>query len=283
MKTAITGASGQLGHLIIAALKARTDDSNLVALVRTPEKAADLGIEARHFDYTETPENLAKSLAGIDKLMFISGSEIGKREAQHKNVIEAAKIAGIKLIVYTSLLHADKSTLSLAPEHVATEKMLTSSGINFTLMRNSWYTENYTASVPAAIANGAFVGAANDGKISSAARADYAEAAAIILTSENQAGKVYELAGDTAYTLKDLAAEISAQTGKDIPYKNVTESEYAAILESVGMPAPVAAAYASFDTGAANNDLFDESKTLSKLLGHATTPLATSVKTALAK
>ena len=280
MKLGITGATGQLGQLVVAGLKEKVDAAQLVALVRTPEKAADLGIEARAFDYSK-PESLVEPLAGIDRLLLISGSELGKRVEQHSNVIEAAKKAGVKSIVYTSLLRADSSSLSLAGEHIATEQAIKASGLNYTILRNGWYTENYTGSIGGALAGGAFLGSAGDGKIASAARADFAEAASVVLTSEGHDGKTYELAGDSAYTLSELAAEISRQTGKDIPYKNLPEPEYAAILKSFGLPEGLAAAIASWDTGASKGDLYDIGKQLSKLIGRPTTPLADVVAKAI--
>ncbi len=279
-KIGITGATGQLGHLVVEKLKQRVDADNLIALVRSPEKATDLGIATTAFDYNK-PETLIEGLQGIDHLLLISGNEVGQRKAQHQNVIDAARQAGVRWIIYTSLLRADSSSLSLAPEHLETEELLKASGIPYTILRNGWYTENYTASIPGALGAGAFVGSAGDGKISSASRADYAEAAAIVLSSEDQVGKVYELAGDEAYTLKDLAAEISRQTGKDIPYNNLSESEYADVLASLGLPEPLAQAIASWDVGASKGDLFDDKKVLSYLIGRPTTPLAESVKEAL--
>ena len=280
MKIGVTGATGQLGQLVVEQLKQKTAAENIVALVRTPEKAAKLGVEARAFDY-EKPEELPGSLKDIDRLLLISSSEIGKREQQHKNVINAAKKAGVSWIVYTSLLHTDTSSLSLAGEHLATEAALKKSGIEYTILRNGWYTENYTGSIAGALGAGAFVGSAGDGKISSATRADFAEAAAIVLTDESHKGKKFELAGDESYTLTELAAEISKQTGKDIPYNNLPEGEYAKILKSVGLPEMVADAIASWDTGASKGDLFDDSKQLSKLIGRSTTPLADAVKAVL--
>ncbi len=282
MKTGITGATGQLGRLVVENLKRKVAAENIVALVRTPEKASDLGIEARTFDY-EKPESLAEALQGIDHLLLISGNEVGKRRQQHENVINAAQQAGVKWIIYTSLLHADRSTLSLAEEHKATEDALKASGIAYTILRNGWYTENYTGSVPGAVKAGVLLGSAGEGKISSATREDFAEAAAVVLTSENQEGKVYELAGDNYFTLTDLAAEISRQTGKEIPYKNLPETEYTEMLKSFGLPEGMAKVIASFDTGAADNDLFDDSKQLSRLIGRPTTPLAQSVKDILSK
>lgn len=281
MIIAITGASGHIGRLIIDKLKAKVTASNVVALVRTPAKAADLGVEIRQADYSK-PETLDTALKGIDTLLLISSSEVGRRTAQHRNVIEAATKAGVKWIIYTSLLHADTSAItSLASEHLATEADLTASGVAYTILRNGWYTENYTASVPAAVQSGAFLGSAGDGRISSATRADYADAAAAVLTSQGHEGNTYELAGDDPYTLGDLAAEVSRQAGKTIPYKNMPEAEYAAVLKSFGLPEPLAKAYANFDSGAAKNALFDNSRQLSKLIGRPTTPLATAVADAL--
>ena len=281
MKIGITGASGQLGRLVIAHLSKKVAKENLVALVRNPEKVSDLGIEARAFDYDQ-PENLSAALNGIDSLLLISGSEIGKREQQHKNVVDAAKNAGVKSITYTSLLHADTSTLVLAPEHLATEEAIKASGMAFTLLRNGWYTENYTASVPGALQHGAFIGSAGEGKISSAARNDYAEAAALIVAENNHQGKTLELSGDEFYTLTDLAKELSAQAGKEIPYQNLSENDFTKALEQVGLPEPVAQVYAGFDTAASKGDLYDEGTTLSQLLGRKTTSLSEVIKNTLA-
>lgn len=277
---AITGATGQLGQLVVNELKNRTSAANLVALVRNPSKAEGLGIAARAFDYTK-PETLAASLAGVDKLLLISSNEIGQRATQHANVIAAAKAAGVKLFVYTSLLHADSSTLSLADEHRQTEAALKASGLNYVILRNGWYTENYTASIPGALAGGAFLGSAEEGRIASAARADYAAAAAVVLSSEGHAGKTYELAGDSSYTLTELAAELSRQSGKQIPYKNLPAAEYAAILVQVGLPEGLAQALAGWDAEVAHGVLFDDSKQLAHLIGRPSTSLAESIKAAL--
>lgn len=280
MKIGITGATGQLGKLVVEHLKEKTTAENIVALVRNPEKAKELGVEARAFDYINS-ENLQEQLSGIDQLLLISSNEIGQRAKQHANVIQAAKKAGIKWIVYTSLLHADTTSINLAGEHLETEKALKESGIAYTILRNGWYTENYTTSIGGALAGGAFIGSAGSGKISSAARNDYAEAAAVVLSDEKYKGKVFELAGDSAYTLSDLAAEISKQTGKELPYRNLPEEEYAKILESFNMPEFFARAIASWDIGVSKGDLFNDSKELSKLIGRPTTSLETSVKEAL--
>lgn len=281
MKFAITGATGQLGTLIVEQLKAKVPAGDIVAMVRTPAKAASLGVEARPFDYNQ-PATLGSALHGVDALLIVSSNEIGKRAAQHAAVIAAAKEAGVKWVLYTSLLHADTSAItSLSGEHLQTERDLKNAGLPYTILRNGWYTENYTASIPGAVKGGAFLGCAGDGKISSAPRADYAAAAVAVLTTTGHEGKTYELAGDTAYTLTDLAAEISRQTGKTIPYKNLSEAEYAKVLEGFGLAAPMAAAIANFDTGAAKGSLFDVGGQLSRLLGRATTSLSAVVAAAL--
>jgi len=281
MKIGITGATGQLGQLVVEKLKEKISSENIVSLVRSTQKAARLGVEAREFDYVK-PENLAGALKGIDFLLLISGNEIGQRAIQHNNIINAAKEAGIHWIVYTSLLRADTSSLSLAGEHLATELTLKASGIAFTILRNGWYTENYTGSLGGALAGGAFIGSAGEGRISSATRTDFAEAAVAVLTSANQQGKTYELAGDGDYTLAELAAEVSRQTGKLLPYKNLPENEYAAILKSFGLPEMFADAIASWDVSASKGDLFDNRKQLSQLIGRPTTDLKVAVAEALA-
>lgn len=280
MKIGITGATGQLGRLAVEKLKQKGQGENLIALVRSPQKAADLAVESREFDYTHRAD-LASALSGVDHLLLISSNEVGQRKTQHENIIKAAQQAGVKWIVYTSLLHADRSSLSLAQEHLQTEELLKNSGIPYTILRNGWYTENYTASVTGALAAGAFIGSAAEGKISSAAREDYAEAAAVVLTSEGHQGKVYELAGDTAYTLTNLAAEISTKTGKDIPYKNLAQGEYASILKSFGLPEGLSNDIAGWDIGASKNDLFDDQKVLSELIGRPTTPMTDTLEKAL--
>lgn len=282
MTIAITGATGQLGRLVIPKLKSRLPAGDLVALARSPKKAADLGVAVREADY-DRPGTLGPALAGIESLLMISASEVGKRASQHRNVIEAAKKAGVRWIVYTSLLHAHRSRLSLADEHRGTEAALKESGIRHTLLRNGWYTENYTASIPGALAGGAFLGSAGGGRISGATRADYADAAVAVLTGSGHEGKTYELAGDEAFTLAGLAAELSRQTGRTIPYKDLPQGEYAKALVGFGLPEPLAKAIAGWDAAAAKGALFDDSRQLSRLIGRPTTPLATAVADALKK
>lgn len=281
MTVAITGATGHLGRLVLAKLISTGSSLDVIGLARSPSKGADLGIPIREADYDQ-PATLARALAGIDTLLLISASEVGKRAAQHRNIIDAAVHARVKRIIYTSLLHADTSTLNLAGEHRETERMLRDSRIPATILRNGWYTENYTGSIAGALAGGAFLGSADAGRISSAARADYADAAIEVLREHGHDGRTYELAGDAAWTLKDLAAEISRQTGKSIPYKNLPEAEYAAALQSAGVPAGFARNIASWDVSASQDALFDNSRGLSKLIGHATKPMATTVGEALA-
>lgn len=277
---AITGATGQLGQQVFANLLNTTAANQLVAVVRNPAKAEALsqkGVVVRQADYGDEAA-LTRALQGVDKLLIISSSEVGQRAPQHRNIINAAKAAGVKFIAYTSLLHADTSPLGLADEHVDTEKMLADSGIPFALLRNGWYTENYLASAPAALEHGVFIGAAGEGKIASATRADYAAAAARVIAEDGHAGKVYELAGDHGWTLSELAAELAKQSGKNVVYQNLSQADFAAALKSVGLPAGLADMLADSDVGASKGGLFDDSHTLSKLIGRPSTPLAESVK-----
>ncbi|MBU9824827.1 SDR family oxidoreductase [Rahnella perminowiae] len=272
---AVTGATGQLGRLVIAALLKKVPANQIIAAVRNPQKAQDLaeqGIQVRQADYSQ-PATLDSAFEGVEKLLLISSSEVGQREAQHNAVIDAAKRAGVQLLAYTSLLHADKSPLGLGVEHRATEKALSESAIPFVLLRNGWYTENYAASIAPALAHNAFIGSVGEGKISSAARQDYAEAAAAVLTQENQAGKIYELAGDDAYTLAEFTAEIARQSGKKVDYINLPEADFAKALLGAGLPEGLANMLADSDAGAGKGGLFDDSHTLSKLIGRPTTPV----------
>ena len=280
MTIAITGATGQLGRLVVGKLKEKVSPSEIIALARNTAKASDLGVTVREANYDQ-PATLEQALSGVETLLLISSSEVGKRAAQHRNVIKAAKNTGVKRIVYTSLLHADTSVLSLAEEHRATEAELKESGIPYTILRNGWYSENYAGSIPGALAGGAFIGSAGEGKISSATRPDFAEAAVVVLTGEGHEGKIYELAGDDAYTLSDLAAEVTRQTGKTISYKNLSEADYAATLTGFGLPEGLAQAIAGWDADASQGALFDDSRQLSALIGRPTTSLSTVVADAL--
>ncbi|WP_068876670.1 MULTISPECIES: SDR family oxidoreductase [unclassified Phenylobacterium] len=280
----VTGASGQLGRLVIEHLLQTTSAAQIVAVARAPSALADLaarGVEVRQADYA-APEALDAAFAGIDRLLLISSNAVGQRVQQHLNAIAAAKKAGVGLVAYTSVLRADASVLGLAEEHRQTEAALAASGLPYVLLRNGWYTENYTASIPAALAHGALMGSAGEGRISSAPRADYAAAAATVLASaESQAGRVYELAGDESYTLADFAAELARQTGKPVGYRNLPEGEFKAALIGAGLPEAVAALLSDSDAAAAKGALFDDDKQLGRLIGRPTGSLAASIAKAL--
>lgn len=271
----VTGATGHLGPMIIRSLLKTVPANQIVAAVRNPQKAESLkalGVQVRVADYDDA-HSWEKVFTGIDKLMLVSGSEVGKRFQQHKNVLEAAKKYGhLKLIVYTSLLRADTSNLVLAEEHRQTEELIKASGIPYSILRNGWYTENYVQSAKSAVEHGAVFGAVKEGRISSAPRKDYAEAAAKVLTMENPK-PLYELAGDESYTLSDLAKEISKQTGKDVKYTDLSETDYKALLVKVGLPEPFAGVLAQSDVAASKGGLYDETHDLSHLLGRKTTPM----------
>lgn len=280
MTIAVTGATGQLGQLVVSKLRSKVPADRILALVRDPDKAASLGVAARAFDYT-TPAALAPALAGVETLLLISSSEIGQRVVQHKNVIAAAKQAGVGRIVYTSVLNAPESGLSLAEEHRATEGVLKASGIPYTILRNGWYTENYLRSLGSALEHGAIIGSVGEGRIASATREDYAEAAAVVLVEKGHENAVYELAGDSAWTQADLAVEVARQAGRAVVYTNLPEDEYANVLEGLHLPPAVAASVASWDAAAARGALYSEDKTLSKLIGRPTTTLERAVAEAL--
>lgn len=280
----ITGASGQLGRLVIEALLQTVPAGEIVAAVRNPEKIADLaarGVQVRVADYDQ-PASLAAAFAGADKLLLISANEVGRRVPQHRAVIDAAKAAGVGLLAYTSLLHADSSPLPLAAEHQETEALIRASGLPAVILRNGWYTENYLAGIPTALQYGVVLGCAGEGRIASAARADYAAAAAAVLTRDDQAGRIYELAGDASYTLAELAAEIAKQSGQAVNYQNLPESEFKAALLGAGLPDFLVTLLAESDVGASKGGLFDDSRQLSQLIGRPTTSLANMVAAQLA-
>ena len=273
----VTGASGQLGNLVINSLLAKgVAADQIVAAVRSPEKATALqerGVVVRN--------SLKAAMNGIKRVVLVSSSEVGQRAAQHQNVIDAAQATGVELLAYTSILHADTSPLALAEEHVATEAALKASSVPHVVLRNGWYSENYTMSAGMAVEHGAVLGSAGEGKYSTAARADYADAAATVITSEDQAGKVYELAGDEAFTLAQYAAYIAKISGKEVVYQDLPEAEYAKVLVEVGLPEGFANILADSDVGASKGGLFDDSQTLSKLIGRPTTPIQDSITLAL--
>ncbi|ASR04047.1 SDR family oxidoreductase [Gordonia rubripertincta] len=286
MTIAVTGATGQLGGLVIGELLARgVPAAGIVAIVRDEAKAADLasnGVQIRVASYEE-PEALRRALNGVDKLLLISGSEVGRRVPQHTNVIEAAEATGVKLIAYTSLLNAATSGLGLAPEHVATEKRQAESSIPAVFLRNGWYWENYLQAIGQAVSSGALFGAAGEGKVAGAARADYAAAAAAVLTSDaDQGGKIYELGGDERLTYADLAKIIGEVAGRPVEYRNLPEADYAKVLAEGGVPEQFAAVLAGSDAGIARGELDTTSGDLQALIGRSSTPVAEIVRAAIA-
>ena len=282
----VTGASGQLGRLIVDQLLATVPAGRIAAMVRSSGAAAALaalGVQTRVADY-DRPDTLDAALAGIGRVLLISSNDLGRRVAQHRNVIDAAKRAGVGLLACTSVLHADTSRLGLAGEHRDTEALLRESGLPFVLLRNGWYTENYTASIPAALARGAVIGGAGEGRIASAARTDYAAAAVAVLTApQDVAGRTFELAGDEAYSLPDLAAEAARQSGRPVGYTDLAEADHKAALLGAGLPEALASLIADSDAGASKGALFDNSRQLSTLIGRPTTPMAATVAQALAQ
>lgn len=274
---AITGATGQLGRLAISALKAR--GATPVALARDPARAADLGVPVRAFDYNNADP---AALAGVDVLVLISSNDFTDRAGQHKKVIGAAKAAGVKRIVYTSILKGAASPMLLAQDHIATEAALADAGLPATILRNGWYTENYTGALGAAIGHGAMIGASGEGRIASAARADYAEAIAVVALDPVHAGKTYELAGDQPHTMTEFAAEVGRAAAKPVGFVNMAQGDYAKALEGFGLPAGFATVLADADAQSGKGALLDESRTLSALIGRPTTPIAATIARALA-
>lgn len=276
----VTGATGELGRRVVAALARRVDPASIVAVARDPQRAAALlpeGVGVRAGDYS-APDTLTAAFDGAERLLLISSNAVGARVPQHRNVVEAARRAGVARLAYTSLLHADVSTLGLAEEHRQTEALIADSGLAHTLLRNGWYTENYAASIAPALKHGAFIGAAGNGRISAATRDDYAEAAALALLDDAAgAREVLELAGDESFTLAEFAAEISRQAGRDIPYVDMTEADFRAALIGAGLPEPVADLLADSDRGASEGGLFDDGRRMSQLLGRPTTPFTQAI------
>jgi NAD(P)H dehydrogenase (quinone) len=283
---AVTGATGQLGRLVIASLLKRVPANQIVAAARTPSKAADLaalGVQVREADYSR-PATLAKAFAGATSLLLISSPSMDTRVAEHEAVIDAAKTAGVLLLAYTSVLRADTSTLLVAPDHLATEHYLAASGLAWVFLRHPPYIENYTASLGASLEHKAIVGSAGNGRNSAATRADLADVAAVVLTTQGHAGKIYELGGDVAFTMVEFAAELSRQSGEDIFYKDLLPQAYQAVLEDAGLPAKFAHLIADSDAKAAShNELYTASRDLGDLIGRPTTTLAAAIAAALSR
>lgn len=279
----VTGATGKLGGQVIEQLVRKVSAGQIVAGVRDPGKAADLarlGVHVRLADY-DRPDTLASALAGVDKVLLISTSELGGRLARHRAVIDAAKRAGVRLLVYTSILHAPSSTLALAAEHRATEEAIRASGLPFVFLRNGWYIENYTENLGPVLAQGAILGSSGDGRVAAATRADFAAAAVAVLTGAGQENRIYELAGDEPFSMADLAAEVSSRAGKPVAYRDLPPGDYRKVLIGTGAPEPVAELLVDSSVGIGGGALDDESGDLRRLIGHPTTPLAEAVAAAL--
>lgn len=285
MSIVVTGATGQLGrHVLEALLERGVPAEEIVAAGRSVDKLADFagrGLQVKPMDYADAG-SVAAALKGARRVLLISGSEVGQRVQQHRTVIEAAKAEGVELLAYTSIANADTTAMKLADEHKATEALLRESGVPFVLLRNGWYLENYTEQLPGTLAQGALAGSAGEGKVSGAARVDYAHAAAAVLVADGQAGKVYELGGDDAFSMADLAAEISAATGKAIKYNDLPAEEYVGVLTGVGVPEAFAEILADSDLGIARGDLLVSTGDLRRLIGRPTTSLGQAVSSAAA-
>jgi NAD(P)H dehydrogenase (quinone) len=282
MSIVVTGATGHLGRLAVEALLERgVPAADVVATGRRTQALADLaerGVAVRTADYDDEA-SLKEALAGADRLLLVSGSEVGQRVRQHGKAVAAARAAGVGFIAYTSIAHADTSTLLLAEEHRATEQLLAEAGVPHALLRNSWYTENYTAQLPVYLEHG-IAGAAGDGGVSAATRADYAAAAAAVVATDGHAGAVYELGG-APFTMTELAQVVSAATGRTVTYTDLPVEQYQQVLVAAGLPQPVAAVLADGDRGVAAGELLVEGDDLARLLGRAPTSLADAVAAAV--
>lgn len=280
MKLGVTGASGQLGRLVVQHLLETCKAEDVVAVVRNPAKAADLaaaGVDVRTADY-EDRAALDAALTGVDKLLLVSSNEVGKRFPQHKNVIDAAMAAGVRQVVYTSAPKATTSSLILAPEHKATEEYLAASGLDYTVLRNNWYTENYANSIKSAGQTGELMTAAGSGRVASAERNDYAEAAAKVLTGEGHTGQVYELTGDAAWGYDELAAAIAEAAGCACVYKPVAPDDLKSAMIAAGLDEGTAGFVAMLDANIANGDLAEATEDLKMIIGRPSTPLKETVK-----
>jgi NAD(P)H dehydrogenase (quinone) len=280
---AVTGATGKLGRLAVAALLDRgVPAADVVALVRTPAKAAELaerGVTVREGDY-DRPDTLAPALDGVERLLLVSGDAVGQRVRQHSAVVDAAKAAGVQRIVYTSILRADSSTLPLAPEHKATEDLLRQSGIAYTLLRNSWYLENYTDQVGQYLERGEIVGAAGNGRVAAAPRSDYAAAAAAALVANGHDDATYELGGPP-FTFPELAEALSEVTGRTIRYRDVSLPDFTAALLAAGLDEGTAQFVTALEAGTAAGELDTDAADLERLLGRPATPLRDALRVLL--
>ncbi len=284
MSLVVTGATGRLGRLVVEALLERgVAPSEIVATGRDIQKIKDLadrGVTVRRADFDD-PDGLAAAFAGGDKLLLVSTSTVGRRLAGHRAAIDAARTAGVSLVAYTSITRANTSGIKLAVEHRETEQYLRDSGVPFTFLRNSWYLENYTSGISGYLEHGTVAGSAGDGRVSAATLADYAQACAAVLTTEGHAGAVYELGGDEAFTLAELAAQLSAASGREITYTDMPVQQFAELLTAVGLPQDYAGILADADQGLGRGELFTDSGDLSRLIGRPTTTLSEAIATAL--
>jgi NAD(P)H dehydrogenase (quinone) len=261
----------------------RAPANQIIATVRSFEKVSrlrTLGVRVREADYSR-PETLGTALLGAERVLLISVDGISQRFKLHKAVIDASKESKLELFVYTSLLRADSSEIFLAREHKQTEDYIRASGLPFVILRNGWYLENHTSALGSAIEHGALLGSSNDGRFASASRADYAAAAAVILTQPVSGSKTYELAGDQSFSMTELASEVSRQIGREIPYRNLSGEEYAAVLLGLGLPQGVIDVIVDADAKAIRGDLDSASRDLSRLIGRPTTTLFDAVASAL--
>lgn len=285
MSYVVTGATGHLGRLVVQHLLADgVPAADIVATGRRTERLADLaeqGVRVAAVDYGR-PETIAAAVEGADVVLLVSGSEVGQRVEQHRAVIEAAKGAGVRRLVYTSAPQADTSPLVLAPEHKATEEILRASGLTFTILRNGWYTENYVGDVQQAAASGEIVAAVGDGRVASAPRDDFAAAAAVVLRTEGHDDAVYELSGDVAWGFDDLAAAASEVLGRPVAFRAVTSEERRADLLAAGLDEGTAGFVVALDENTRDGLLAGTSGDLARLIGRPTTPLADALRAALA-
>ncbi|THA36805.1 SDR family oxidoreductase [Streptomyces sp. A1547] len=284
MSIVVTGATGALGRLVVEELLNRVPAERVAVVVRSKEKAADLaerGVEVRVADY-DAPETLAAAFRSGDRVLLISGNEVGRRVPQHTAVIEAAQAAGVAQLAYTGILGGPEADFDLAAEHKVTEQAILDSGLPYTFLRNGWYHENYTHHLATVLEHGAVVGSAGEGRIASAARADYAAAAAVVLTGEGHLNQVYELSGDTAWSLAEYAAEIAAQSGKEVAYTEVPADAHLSILTGAGVPQGFAAILVDVDAAISRGRLAHTGRDLSRLIGRPTTPVAHAITSALA-
>jgi NAD(P)H dehydrogenase (quinone) len=277
MSVVITGATGQLGGLVIDdLLDGGADAAGITAAGRSSERLAELatkGVTTAQIDY-EDPASLRVALRGAETLLLISGNEVGSRVGQHGNAVQTAAQAGVGHIVYTSVLRATATALVLAPEHKATEEIIADSGLTATILRNGWYNENSARHFPQARETGVIIGSAGQGRTASAARADYAAAAAAVLRDPAaHAGRTYELGGDTAWTNAELAEVLSEVLGREVVYRDLSPAEHREALLSAGLNAGAADFAVGLEGNIRDGELEVTTGDLSRLIGRPPPPL----------